>query len=115
MTGGTVILGVLAAFGLLCALWTVFGRLLPGLRGCALVCLGPPEEEIVTGYNVLKGMGLLNCPLIVVTDPAVECPEMEICSREDLLSRLEMERKRFDGTGNGDHSGHHQCGGVPEL
>ena len=110
---GYVILGALAAYGALCALWAVFGWLLPGLEGCALVCRGQPEPEQLARYRWLKGLGLLGCPLLVVAEGGQTLPDVEICAGEDLLSRLEMERKRFDGTGNGDHSGHHQCGGVP--
>ena len=112
---GYLVLGVLAAFGLLCAAWAVFGWLLPGMKGCALVCMGAPGEEIVARYKLLRGMGLLDCPLLVVAEAESESADIEICSGEDLLSRLEWERKRFDGTGNGDHSGHHQHGGVSEL
>lgn len=112
---GYLILGTLAAFGAFCAVWAAFGWLLPGLKGCALVCAGAPGEEIVAAYKLLKGLGLLSCPLLVVAETAEESTDLEICGGKDLLSRLEMERKRFDGTGNGDHSGHHQHGGVPEL
>ena len=106
---------MLAAFGTLCALWTMFGWLLPGGRGCALVCWGIPDEGILARYRWLRNLGLLACPLIVIAEDGPEGKDAEICSGEDLLFRLEMERKRFDGTGNGDHSGHHQHGGVPEL
>lgn len=110
---GYVILGTLAAFGAFCAVWAVFGWLLPELKGCILVCIGTPEEAVLYRIKWMKGLGLLSCPLLVVAEESRK--DLEICSPEDLLSRLEMERKRFDGTGNGDHSGHHQCGGVPEL
>lgn len=112
---GCVILGTLAAFGLFCVVWTVFGWLLPGLKGCVLVCMGALEEETLARYKVLRGMGLLDCPLLVVAETESESTDVEICSGEELLSRLEWERKRFDGTGNGDHPGHHQRGGVSEL
>lgn len=112
---GYVILGTLAAFGALSALWTVFGWLLPGVKGCALVCWGYPEEAVIARVKWLKGLGLLSCPLLIVAEEGEDCPDGEICSGENLLSRLEMERNRFDGTGNGDHTGNHQRGGVPEL
>ena len=112
---GCVILGMLAAFGAVCALWAGLGWLLPGCRGCALVCWGDPDEGMLARYRWLLGSGLLSCPLIVVAGTGESENSVEICSGKDLLSRLEMERKRFDGTGNGDHSGHHQRGGVPEL
>ena len=104
---GWMILGLLAAFGALCALWAVLGWILPGLQGCALVCFGQPDTEIFAKYKCLRGLGLLDCPFLVISDEMTEDPDMENCTGEALLSRLEMERKRFDGTGNGDHSGNH--------
>ena len=112
---GYVILGALAAFGAYCAVWSLFGWLLPGLKGCALVCWDTPDEGILAKYKWLKGLGLLSCPLLIIAETGESGTDMEICSGEALLSRLEMERKRFDGPGNGDHSGHRQRGGVPEL
>ena len=112
---GYVILGLLAAFGALCVLWTAFGWLLPGLRGCVLVCYGQPDAEIFTKYKCLRGLGLLDCPFLIISDERMDDPGVENCTGEDLLSRLEMERNRFDGTGNGDHSGHDQRDRVPEL
>lgn len=112
---GCVILGTLAAFGAFCAVWAALGWLLPLGRGCALVCWGQPEEDVLAGFRWLKGLGMLRCPLLIVAEEGTGGPDTEICSGEVLLSRLEWERKRFDGTGNGDHSGHHQRGGVSEL
>ena len=112
---GCLILGLLAAFGMLCAAWAVFGWLLPDLRGCVLVCCGQPDAEIFTKYKWLKGLGLLDCPFLVVSDEMTEDPDVENCTGEELLSRLEMERNRFDGTGNGDHSGYDQRDRIPEL
>lgn len=114
--GWYILLGALAAFGAWSALWTALGWLLPGVRGCVLVCMGPPDEGMCSRYRWLWGMGLLNCPLVAVTqDAAAVGKETEICSREDLLSRLEWERERFDGTGTGDSSGRGQRSGVSEL
>ena len=112
---GYIILGMLAAFGTLSALWAVFGWLLPGLEGCVLVCWGVPEEEIFTKYELLKGLGILFCPFLVVTEGQYDWPDMEICRPEALPDRLKWERKRFDGTGNGDYTGNHQYGGISEL
>ena len=39
---------------------------------------------------------------------------IEIVDPEDLNGRLELERKRIDRTGNGDHSGRDQRRGVAE-
>jgi len=113
---GYFMLGTLAAFGGFCALWAAFGWLLPGLKGCALVYIGVPGPEILARSKWLRSLGLLNVPLLIVAETETGgVPETEICSREQLLSRLEWERNRFHGTGNGDCTGHHQCRGISEL
>ena len=110
------VVGTLAAFGALCALWAVLGWLLPSGKGSALVCYGTPDEGILTRSKWLRSLGLLNVPLIVVAEGAQGVPpEIEICAGDALLSRLELERKRFDGTGNGDPAGRGQRGGISEL
>lgn len=101
------IIGVLAAFGLLCALWTVFGGLLGSGRGGVLVCCCRDGQEVslILRYSQLRGAGLLHCPMLVVGSPLTErerillCrkhPGIEFCSPEELPARLELERKRFD-------------------
>ena len=115
---GYVFLGALAAFGLFSILWALLGWLLPGDRGAALVCLEEADEGLLSRYKWLRGMGLLSCPLLVVTENDLVQPEgceIEICSREALFQRLELERKKIDGTGNGDSSGRDQRRGVSEL
>ncbi len=110
------VLGTFAAFGALCVLWALLGWLLPGGKGSALVCFGLPDEEILTRIKWLRSMGLLNIPLLVVAEePGFGSAEMEICTGEELLSRLKQERKQYDGTGNGDSSGRHQRRGISEL
>ena len=105
---GYVILGTLAAFGALCVLWACFGWLLPGGRGGAMVCVGIPDEGLIARYQWLRGLGLIACPLLVVTEEgeAILPDGVEICSPEELLLRLEWERKKVDGTGNGDSPGY---------
>lgn len=111
-----VILGMLASYGLLCALWALFGWILPDGEGCALCCVGMPEEGTLRRYRWLKNMGLLKVPLLVIAEEAQPVwEETEICSREELLSRLERERKKADGTGTGDSPGRSQRCGVSEL
>ena len=114
---GYVILGALAAFGLLSILWAAMGWLLPGGRGMALVCVGEPDAGILARYKWLRSLGLLACPLIVAAEDAALQPMdgMEICAPESLLFRLELERVKIDGTGNGDPPGRHQRSGVSEL
>lgn len=106
-------MGALAAFGMLSALWALLGWLLPSGRGCALVCYGRADIGIISRWKWLQGLGLLRCPLIAVTEE--RCEETEICAGEDLLSRLEMERNRFHGTGNGNPAGRNQRRGISEL
>lgn len=113
---GYGILILLAAFGLLSSLWAVLGWLLPGGRGMAMVCLGAPDEGMVSRYRWLRGLGLLRCPLLVTEGGTWRHIDgMEICGPEELLHRLELERKQIDGTGNGDPPGHDQRRGVSEL
>ena len=114
--GWYVLLGALAAFGALSAVWAALGWLLPGAGGCALVCVGLPDEGTRSRYRWLYAVGLLRCPLIAVAEEtAAPGTETEICSREDLLVRLEWEKERFHGTGIGDSAGRGECGGVSEL
>ena len=95
------ILGTLAAFGLLSALWAALGWLLPSGKGWTLVYIGEPQPETLTRFKWLRGLGLLSIPMIAVTEEAVAMPQgTEICSREALIGRLERERRQFDGTGN---------------
>ena len=111
-----VAVGMLAAFGAFCALWTILGWLFPGGNGCVIVCVGEPDEQIIVKSKWLRDMGFPGVPMIVLTDePGREYPGMENCSWEELLPRLEWERNRFDGTGNGDYSGRDQCRGISEL
>ena len=113
---GYVILGTLAAFGLLGILWAVFGVLLPGGKGCAVVCFGEPELELVAVFHWLRGLGILRCPLIAVMEEEDRHFDgVETCRPEQLLSRLTEERNRFDGAGNGDHPGRSQRRGISEL
>ena len=110
---GYVIMGMLAAFGLLSMVWVAFGWLLPGGQGCVLVCYGAADPEIIARWKWLQSLGFLRCPLVAVTEES--CEETENCAGAELLTRLEMERNRVHGTGNGDPSGCHQRCGISEL
>lgn len=113
---GYVVVGTLAAIGFLCLAWALFCWLAPGGEGCAVVCYGQPRMEIFTVFKLLKGLGILKCPLIAVTEAGNgHMDDVERCSSEALLPRLIEERKRFDGTGNGDHTGRGQRRGISEL
>ena len=113
---GLIFLGTMAAFGFLSLLWVLLGWLLPGGQGAALVCAGEPDVGMLSRMRWLRSLGLLQLPLLVVTDvPGPMRDGMEYCSGEELLSRLEQERMDGYGTGDGDSSGHRGCGGLSEL
>ena len=106
-----IVLSVLAAFGALCAVWALFGFLLPGQRGTVLVCLCRPghgEEAVIRHYGWLRDLGLLRAPLLLIDGGLTEeerarlqkCRQgVEICGPEELFLRLEQERSKFDRTG----------------
>ena len=109
-----VIIGALAAYGLLGVLWALFGWLLPGGRGCAVCCFGMPDEGILWRYRWIQAMGLWQIPLLVIPeDDRTDEIQMELCGRENLISRLEQERKH--GTGIGDPAGRGQRCDLSEL
>lgn len=100
-----IVLAVLAAFGVLCALWVLFGLLLPRQSGMAavLLCHGDPgEEPLVRRYLWLYDLGLLRFPLILVDggdhEPRHALRGIIRCTSEELLEKLEQERKQLDGT-----------------
>lgn len=119
---GYILIGTLAAVGLMSILWVCFGALLPDAAGGAMVCVGWPDEGTVSRYRWMQELGIFHGPLLVVLkDPEMREEErlwgcgIELCSPETLVSRLERERVHSDRTGNGDPPGHHQCRGISEL
>ena len=104
-----IVLTVLGAFGLLCALWVLFGFLLPGQRGAAVVflCRGESgEEAVLRRYHWLYNVGLIRCPMIVV-DCGLSLKErvrlerafIILCAPEELQDKLEQERTHLGRTG----------------
>lgn len=115
---GMVLIGAAAAFGVISILWVLLGWLLPSGKGALVVCWGEPDEGILARVKWLQSLGLLQGPLVAVMEAVPDnCiyNSMEYCSPGDLLSRLEQERIKSNGTGNGDPSGNHSGGGLPEL
>lgn len=116
---GYILLGSLAAFGFLSALWALFGWLLPGERQGVILGTGAKQESLVRRYLWLRRVGLLSCPLILVEPQGLDAGYLtaqgiEICTWEEISFRLGIGAKDFDA-GIGDHSGRHQRGGVSEL
>lgn len=114
---GMIVLGAMAAFGLISVLWALLGWLLPGGSGAVLVCWGDPDEGIRCRVKWLQSLGLLSSPLLIVSETEEPFLQngMEYCSPEQLCIRLKQERNRVYGTGNGDPSGNRSGGGLPEL
>ena len=102
-----VILGTLAAFGLLSGLWVLFGWLLPGSSESVLLFLCSPEKKpgpVLLRYRWLRELHLIRGPLILVGSDLSEQAQqrirqryrgVEFCSPEALASRLELERQRI--------------------
>ena len=115
---GMVFLGAAAAFGIISLIWTLVGWLLPDGKGAAVVCWEQPDEGMLSRWLWLRNSGMMKIPMVVVTrdlsDPWESC-DIELCSPEALLSRLEQERSRIHGTGDGNSSGRHQRRGISEL
>lgn len=64
---GYVLLGLLAAFGLFCALWVLLGFLLPGSRRCTIILLCMPKNEsaLLRRLLWLRETGLLRCNIVL--------------------------------------------------
>ena len=117
-----ILLGVLAAYGLLCALWTVFGLWFSGARGWAAVCCAGPEQTgALRRCRWLRSWGLLRGPILLVSPqkapqlPAAlarETENVEFCTLEALPARLELE---FSDARYADTTGHRGGGGISEL
>lgn len=95
---GYVTLGALAAFGLVCAVWILWGLLHPEAGQGTLIYSGTGTVSMVRRYLWLREMGVLHCPLAVMHSEGMDIPWLEdqgieICSREELLSRLEIGAK----------------------
>ena len=103
-----IVLSVLAAFGALCALWVLFGFLLPGQRGSVTVCLcrgGGAEEPLIRRHRWLHDVGLTHSPLILLDGGLTEEERarltrqgITVCDVAELTARVEQERKKLDGT-----------------
>lgn len=101
------VIGALAAFGLVCIFWILYGCLLGRTQGGILICIcdGSREADLLLRYSQLRGAGLLHCPLILADslltprEQEILCrrhPGVEFCTMDALPERLEMERTTFD-------------------
>lgn len=97
-----LLLTVLAAWGLLSALWAGFGWLLSGSRPATLVLLCPKKDTdgILARLRWLDRMGLLRCRIILTGCDQTDLPQQyentEFCTLAALSARIEAERERID-------------------
>lgn len=93
---GYVLIGTLAAFGLLSGLWVLWGFFQPVCACGWLLHPGGPESiHAAQGYLWLRGMGLVRCPLIVADRDLSNAQRkwlrekgIEVCGVEELPRRL---------------------------
>ncbi len=99
--GWYVLFALMAAFGVLCALWVLFGWLLLPVRGEWLLYPGRQGGlSFVPVYLWLRDLGLVRCPLIVA-DLGLDREEkmyleekgIEVYSPAELPERLGMGAK----------------------
>lgn len=117
-----MVIGVLAAFGLLCMIWSLLGLWLSGGKGWVAVCwAGKGQAAALRRCRWLRSWGLLRGPIILVSREEIPEPEtglsretenIEICTLEALPARLKVE---FTYAGVGDLTGHRGGGGISEL
>lgn len=104
--GGYILIGGLAAFGVLCAAWCLLGWRLTGSGGTLVVvlCGSGKEETVIQRHAWLRGLGLVRGRLVLVgsmlPDRERQClqrkyRDVEFCSLEELPARLEVERVRL--------------------
>ncbi len=94
-----ILLSLLAAVGLLCVLWVLFGFLLPVCREGWLLYPGRTGKlTFVPVYCWLRGLGLLRLPLILA-DYDLSEGERAWLHRRDILtcSPEELARKLTNG------------------
>ena len=120
-----VFIGAFAAFGVLCAVWVLFGQFLPasGKSEIAVRCPRKNEIPLLRRFCWLRDMGLLRCELTVLDSSLNTAqqyyirqryPYIHFRTRTAWLSGNREERLDI-ATGNGDPAGHHCGSGISEL
>lgn len=95
---GYIVIGALAAFGLLSAVWVLCGWILPsGREGLLLFPAAQGEKALSFAWRYLwlRGLGFLRCPMVMVDTGLgdrerqwLESHGIEICGLEELNARL---------------------------
>ena len=89
---GYVVIGTLAAFGLLCGVWVLCGLFTKYPSG-KLLYIGDDTRLFAQRYLWLREMGLIRCPVAVLEPEEaltqwLEAQKIEIYDREAMLTRL---------------------------
>lgn len=120
-----IFLGFLAAFGLLCILWILFGFLLPGSVRCRIAVICPRGREIATirRFCLLREFGLLRFELVVINSAlnprqkrfiAEKYPFIRFCSQQTWLFGVEGRQTACESR-TGDPPGNNCRSGISEL
>ncbi len=117
-----VVFGFLAAFGLLCALWVLFGLILPATVQCdaAVVCQRGREIAVIRRFCRLRELGLTKANLTVLDSSLNAHQRRAIRKRYPYIhfctAKCWQEREcTYFGTGNADPAGNHCRSGLSEL
>lgn len=93
---------ILAAWGLLSALWAGFGWMLSGSSPITLVLLCPKAHtgSILARLRWLNWFGLLRCRILLPGYDPADLPRQyentEFCTLAELSARIEAEREQID-------------------
>lgn len=119
-----IMVGSLAAFGALCALYIVAVLFTRHLPGSVMLCRGVTcrqELMLITRHSRLYALGLLKCPLIMIDSSFTPKEQQLLCKKHPNLMFYTQADYIACFSGEKDHAGtadptrHHPNGGVPEL
>lgn len=97
------VMGVLAAFGLLCAVWVIIGLFLPASGTVAVMCDGS-ERTLIRRYYWLRELGLTRCCLVLLDSKLsvhyqqrvmAACKDIEFLSLAQWCDRCGEARKEL--------------------
>lgn len=113
---GMILIGLFAAYGFLAAAWTLAGMLRKKRYDGVLIVSGSGEDKLALMAKLLwlREMSLLECP-IALTASGIDEVHLRIFKRMGAEVIDDLGAEDIDGTGNGNLTGHHSGGGVPEL
>ena len=113
---GMILLGALAAFGALCALWLVLGNLLPGDRAGLMIYRwreSAAGRGFVLRWRAQWELGLLQGRLAVIDLGLTEEDRLFLARWGRNVEIWETETEYGKRIGN--HPGRHRRGGISEL